>query len=235
MVRSVPRLILAVRSRRESITRKQSFWVWLGHGKDQLTIILAIVGIPFVAFQYFQSKLDTRISRTIDYVSKQESADIVSARTNLDVFIISDILLKYKYSDNIYFSDELSSQLSEKINANRSNKSNYIKDFYTLHYFYTDVSACTTSGLCDKFSACYSFFKQIQSFRANNDSVYVDLENTFHDSRSAALDEFIRQCDNPDFTFGVEGIDTSISCRVWLYFRSLAMVDWFTLCRRPNP
>ena len=210
-------------------SEKRSFWKWLGDNKDQLTIILAIVGIPFISFQYFQAKLDTRIAKSNSYVAKQEEKEIVDAKTNLDLFIVSHDTLRAAYAQREYFDQNLWRLLHDEINKNSDSRTAYLRDFYKLHYFYADVSACTLNGECDAFSACFSFFPQIQFFRDNNNPIYTDINKTFDDNRANIIDRFVGKCDDRDYLFGL--IDNSIWCRLWLYFRSFAMVDWFTVCR----
>jgi hypothetical protein len=222
---------VSIESNIEPIKAKLSLWESLGKSKDQLTILLALIGIPFIVFQYFQNKLDGRIANSLSYVTRQENKEIIAAKTYMDSFVLLDDGLKELYLKESFFGNVLSSQLKTKINQTASTKSNYYENFYTLQYFYNDVALCTISGSCDKFSACSWFFGQINFFRNNNAYIYTEIDQIFHEGRAFWLDRFIQRCDDRDVLFA--RVDNSVWCQAWVYFRALAMVDWFTVCHKP--
>jgi hypothetical protein len=239
LIRRLFILVLLMRALRPyvrvSILNKESkrpsgFWSWLGRSKDQLTIILAVVGIPFITYQYFQTKLENRITNSLTYITKQEEKEIQASRTNLIDFIMSDSELSDLYKKNECFKDSLITTLRARVYKTEDSRKTYFKDFYALHNLYSDAATCAITGRCDLYSMCSSLAPQMQFFRNSNDGVYDSINGMFHDYRSSQIDEFLHACDDKDFAFADE--DGSSICRAWLFFRQITMTKFTTVCRK---
>ena len=170
--------------------------------KDGITALIALVLLIVGGFQYFDVKLDGRISNSLEILERREKPLFVSARENtirkwIDIkkanpALWSDFVNNKDYTKDIY----------DAVETEIENDEQYRKDLLSLGLFYQNASAFALDGHCDAVTLCSSLRGEMQDFLDLNKPYLIYAHKVRkEDATSIYLDvpEFVAQCDKGFF------------------------------------
>lgn len=159
------------------------------------TLFFAVVAGLYVLVEYRDTQQEGRLKQTLSYIQRVQSGDVADARRWFDVFWLKHSTLRDEFNaadaagDNTQAKAALN-KLEKAASADPQGAENIMRMFY----FYSDLSACSNLGICDRETACAMFLDDI----GNHHFFFADFVNKWTKvSFSGKMDEvmkFVESC-----------------------------------------
>lgn len=199
------------------LRRMWIFLRWFGRYSKGVTAVLAIAVTTIGGYQYFEAKVDRKITRAIEVLERREKGAFLDARTTIyRKWLENERLFKNVPEDarkaNVYTEEILKLAAREIIPDIE-----YRIAMLNISTYYTNAAACALDGLCDLPMMCASLMGEIQHYLEINSGYFTYAEGIITEDAltlKLSMPEFVAACDEDVWTNLFSRHDRSYWCAI---------------------
>lgn len=186
---------------------------WLNDNSKAITSLLAITITLVSEWQYWELRIEKKISASLDILKRREGSVFVDARTT----VIQKWVMPSKISKTFAESETYDSDLLYAIKEEVKGDADYIRAMLNISLFYHNAASCALDGICDSATLCSSLWAEIQDYQDMHKGYFAHVKSIRDEDVkrfNLTIPEFVAHCQNKISVFVFSRHDQSFKCRV---------------------